>query len=129
MSGRCLVDTNVIVAFLERDISVRQRFAEAEAIFVPSIAIGELYYGAYKSSRVAANLARLDEFVTRYTVFGCDEVTAVFYGQIKSVLRAKGRPIPENDIWIAAIALQYELTLVSRDTDFLYIDGLPLESW
>ena len=51
------------------------------------------------------------------------------YGVIKQALREKGRPIPENDIWIAAIAQQYGLTLVTRDDHFTAIDGLTLEKW
>ncbi|RLB16513.1 MAG: VapC toxin family PIN domain ribonuclease, partial [Deltaproteobacteria bacterium] len=51
------------------------------------------------------------------------------YAKIKNALREKGRPIPENDIWIAAIAVQYNLTLVSRDDHFKRIDGLHTEIW
>ncbi|XWK89306.1 MAG: type II toxin-antitoxin system VapC family toxin [Phormidium sp.] len=129
MNGRFLVDTNIVVAFLEGETSVQTRFTEAEAIFVPSIVIGELYYGAYKSARVTANITRVDEFIPRYTILACDAVTALLYGQIKNLLRQKGRPIPENDIWIAAIAIQYQLTLVSRDSDFQYVDQLMVENW
>ncbi|HEY9849077.1 MAG TPA: type II toxin-antitoxin system VapC family toxin [Leptolyngbyaceae cyanobacterium] len=96
---------------------------------MPSIVVGELYYGAYKSGRVAANVARVDEFIPRYTILVCDGVTALLYGQIKNLLRQKGRPIPENDIWIAAMPMQYQLPLVSRDSDFQYVDGLEVEMW
>lgn len=106
-----------------------QRIAEAEAVFLPSTVIGELYYGAYNSTRVEANLARIEEFTASKTVLACDIATAHLYGQIKHLLRQKGRPIPENDIWIAAIAQQYQLTLVSRDEHFREIDGLPVETW
>jgi tRNA(fMet)-specific endonuclease VapC len=51
------------------------------------------------------------------------------YGVIKNALRAKGRPIPENDIWIAAIAMQYHLTLVARDGHFQEVDGLVVGQW
>jgi tRNA(fMet)-specific endonuclease VapC len=129
MNGRFLVDTNIVIAFLEGDASVQQNFAEAEVIYVPSIVIGELYYGAYRSARVEANSTRIDELVSRYSVLACDAVTAVVYGQIKNFLRQKGRPIPENDIWIAAVAQQYQLTLVSRDEHFSEVDGLSLERW
>ena len=59
----------------------------------------------------------------------CDTATAQQYGDIKNQLRAKGRPIPENDIWIAAIAMQYQLTLVARDGHFHEVDGLQVETW
>lgn len=65
----------------------------------------------------------------RSIVLGCDAETARRYGEVKNGLRQKGRPIPENDIWIAAIALQYDLTLVARDVHFGEVDGLKVEAW
>ena len=58
-----------------------------------------------------------------------DAETARQYGEIKESLRAKGRPIPENDIWIAAIAFQYQLSLVTRDQHFSEIKGLAIKTW
>lgn len=98
-------------------------------MFVPAIVLGELYYGAYKSTRVTENLLKIDEFATTGTILVSDKRTAREYGEIKSRLRAKGRPIPENDIWIAAIAKQHVLTLVTRDAHFGEVDGLAVEGW
>jgi len=58
-----------------------------------------------------------------------DLTTAQQYGESKNALRAKGRPIPENDLWIAALALQYDLTLATRDDHFGQIDGLSTIKW
>lgn len=129
MSGRFLLDTNIIIALFERDPSVQENLAKAEDVFIPSIAIGELYYGAYKSARVEINIVRIEEFAVSNTVLKCDEVTAQQYGYIKNLLRNKGRPIPENDIWIAAVAQQYRITLVSRDQHFREMDRLPVVTW
>ena len=128
-TGRFLLDTNIVIALFAEDAAVQQRLTEANEVFVPSIVIGELYYGARKSARVMENLARIDEFVASNTVLPCDTETAQQYGDIKNKLRAKGRPIPENDIWIAAIAIQYQLTLVARDRHFHEVDGLRIEEW
>ena len=128
-TGRFLLDTNIVIALFAREAAVQQRLAEASEVFVPSIVLGELYYGARKSTRVTENLARIDEFVASSPVLPCDTATAQRYGDIKNQLRAKGRPIPENDIWIAAIALQYHLTLVARDGHFHEVDGLQVEAW
>lgn len=128
MSDRFLLDTNIVIAFLEGNPVVQENLVQAEVVFVPSIVIGELYYGAYKSALVTANLARIDEFATIHPVLDCDVVTALLYGQIKNLLRQKGRPIPDNNIWIAAVARQYELTLVSRDEHFKQVDGLSVEA-
>ncbi|MGH8001127.1 MAG: type II toxin-antitoxin system VapC family toxin [Brasilonema sp.] len=129
MSGKFLLDTNIVIALFQADIPLQKNLAKAEQVFLSSTIVGELYYGAYKSGRVAANLERIEKFVADNTVLQCDIVTAQLYGQIKNSLKLKGRPIPENDIWIAAIALQYHLTLVSRDQHFQEIHGLAVETW
>ncbi len=129
MTGRFLLDTNIVIALFAQDTSVEQHIASAEAVFVPSTVIGELYYGAHKSSQVKANLARIYEFATNSIVLACDTETARHYGQLKNLLRTKGRPIPENDIWIAAVAQQYQLILLSRDGHFREIDTLSVETW
>lgn len=129
MNGRFLLDTNIIIALFQAEPSVQENLVQAEQVFVPSIVIGELYYGAYRSGRVAENVTRVQEFAASNTILECDAITAQQYGQIKNALRVKGRPLPENDIWIAAIAQQYQLILVSRDQHFREIDGLSVESW
>ena len=58
-----------------------------------------------------------------------DELTTLAYGTIKAALRKKGKPIPENDIWIAAIASQHNLTIVTRDKHFKEVDGLKIKKW
>lgn len=127
MSGSLLLDTNIIIALFAHDEAVQRRLASANEVYVPSIAIGELYYGARKSGRVSANLARIDEFAAKMVVLACDATTAQYYGQVKALLRAKGRPLPENDIWIAATAQQHDLTLLSRDDHFVEVEGLRCE--
>jgi tRNA(fMet)-specific endonuclease VapC len=129
MNGRALLDTNIIIAIFANDASVINALAEANEVFVPSIALGELYYGAHKSSHAEANIERINEFVASSSILTCDTETSQQYGIIKNVLRIKGRPIPENDIWIAGIAKQHQLTLISRDNHFKVIDGLTITSW
>jgi len=129
MSGRYLLDTNIIIDLLAGVEAVRTRLADADEAFAPSIAIGELYYGAEKSTRPEENVGRIEQFASITTVLGCDTQTAREYGQIKNLLRARGRPIPENDLWIAAIARQHALTLVTRDKHFSDIDDLPTVAW
>lgn len=128
MPGRVLLDTNIIVALFSEEPVVSQRFAERE-ISVSSTVLGELYYGAHKSAHTARNLARIDEFAASVKVLDCDALTAQHYGQIKDRLRVKGRPIPENDIWIASVALQFGLPLATRDDHFNEVEGLTLEAW
>lgn len=129
MSGRYLLDTNIVIALFANDPAVTDHLAESDEVFIPSIIVGELYYGAHKSNRVKENLARIDELVATSVVLPCDIETARWYGDVKNKLRQKGRPIPENDIWIAAIALQHNLILVSRDQHFNAVDILEIQMW
>jgi tRNA(fMet)-specific endonuclease VapC len=123
-----LLDTNIIVAYFNRENAIRNRLAGI-SVYVPSIAIGELYYGAYKSGRVEKNIQQIRDFIQVSEIIQCDESAADWYGQIKKQLRAKGRPIPENDIWIAAMALQYDYILATRDNHFQEVEKLSTEVW
>jgi tRNA(fMet)-specific endonuclease VapC len=86
-------------------------------------------YGARKSAKAGANLARIDEFAAAVQILSNDAVTARLYGEIRDRLRLKGRPIPENDIWIAATAVQHGLPLATRDDHFKEVEGLAIENW
>jgi tRNA(fMet)-specific endonuclease VapC len=129
MDGELLLDTNAMIALLAGDTAIRRRVADSTELLLSIIVLGELYYGARKSARAESNLQRVEELVARSTVIPCDSGTAVQYGIIKNALRPKGRPIPECDLWVAAVAKQHDLILVSRDSHFDHIDGLKLESW
>ena len=118
-----------MIALFAEDPAVKQRVAEAAEVFASTIVLGELYYGARKSTRVESNLQTVDQFALANRVPGCDSITARHYGQIKNLLREKGRPIPENDVWIAATAKQHNLTVASRDNHFASIDELTNERW
>ncbi|MGL5927163.1 type II toxin-antitoxin system VapC family toxin [Chroococcidiopsis sp.] len=129
MSGKYLLDTNIIIALFADEVAVKSNLAQADEVFISSIAIGELCYGARKSRRSKENLERIDELVATTAVLGCNIQTARYYGEVKNKLRLKGRPLPENDIWIAALALQYNLTLVTRDAHFQEVENLQIIAW
>jgi tRNA(fMet)-specific endonuclease VapC len=126
MNGKILLDTNIVIAIFANDSSVIKLLSGAHEVFLPSIVFGELYYGAYKSRHVDSNIARIHEFAASSSILFCDMKTSHQYGKIKNGLRIKGRPIPENDIWIAAITKQHGLTLISRDEHFKEVDGLSV---
>ncbi len=123
-----LLDTVIIAAYFNREEVIRQKLKDI-TVYTSSITIGELFFGAYNSQQVVNNVQQIRDFLTISSVLACDENTADYYGQIKRLLRTKGRPIPENDIWIAAIAIQHSLTLISRDAHFNEIETLQLENW
>ncbi len=118
MNGNYLLDTNIAIARTNREAAVEQRVNASAAVFLACITVGELFYGAQKSGRAAENVRRVQAIVAANTVLVCDSGTAYHYGITRSALRAKGRPIPDNDIWIAALAVQHNLTLATRDAHF-----------
>lgn len=123
-----LLDTVIVAGFFNRDEAILTKLEQA-TVFVASITLGELYFGAYRSQRIAQNIANLEKFITATTILPCDVRTSQHYGQIKHQLKAKGRPIPENDIWIAAVALQHHLILATRDQHFNEVAELSVEIW
>ena len=129
MSGRVLLDTNILIALFAGEVSVLTAAQQAEAVYVPAVALGELYYGTRKSARAAANLQRIAELAAAVAVLPCDGETAAVYGEVKAMLRMRGTPIPENDLWIAAVARQHELTLVTRDAHFRLVPELACDRW
>src|SRR5215213_9653465 len=128
MGGRFLLDTNIVITLINDEPAAVSRFAGIIA-YVPLPVIGELDYGARSSTRAVENLERVERFVTSTSIVLPDRDTASWYGQVRHALRVKGRPLPENDMWIAALARQHDLTLVSRDAHFRDVDHLKLESW
>ncbi len=128
MPGRQLLDTNIVIELLRPVAQVAAFVEQAEAVFLPSIVVGELYFGAYKSGRPEENERRITDLAAHSAVLSPDVDTARRYGWIKNELQNRGRPIPENDIWIAAIAIQYDLELISRDVHFQEVPGLVTRS-
>lgn len=129
MNGSYLLDTNIAIAVLEREEGIEERLATASETFLPGVVVGELYFGAWKSARVSENLARVEEFVSDQAVLLSDLPVAREYGAIKAELRQKGRPIPENDIWVAATARHHGLVLISRDRHFEEVEDLRVQVW
>ena len=129
MNGSVLLDTNIVIGLFAKDQAVVTRLSQVNHVFLSSIVLGELYFGAYKSAHPDENGRRIDELASAGAVLVCDATTATHYGRIKTALREKGRPLPENDIWIAAVAQQHGLTVVSRDQHFKEVENLPVEVW
>ena len=126
MTGnRCLLDTSVIIHIFKENADIIAQLQAFSEIFVPSIAAGELYYGAYCSGNITKHLDQSNEFLRKYTTLSPDIITGD-YGRIKKSLKDKGKPIPENDIWIAAIAIQFNLPLFALDRHFKEIINLTL---
>ncbi|MBI1811925.1 MAG: type II toxin-antitoxin system VapC family toxin [Nitrospirae bacterium] len=125
---RILIDTNTYAAFKRNDHRALQVFRTVEYIGVNIIALGELLSGFKGGSKEAKNRKELEQFLdsARVYVLPLDEETAEFYAKIYWDLKRKGKPIPANDIWVAASAMRHGLSLFTDDGHFGNIDSLIL---
>jgi len=128
MSGSILLDTNVIINILKNDKVTIQKVATYNKIYYPIIVIAELIYGAYNAQNTTKKLSEVEKIKTKGITLYVDDVTSYEYGKIKSNLKRNGTPIPENDIWIAAIALQNQLPVFTHDKHFKQVENLEIIS-
>ncbi len=115
MNGRYLLDTNIVIALFRSEAVVVEHLGSASEVFLSSTVVGELYYGAYKSGRVAANVERLEEFVREMEVLCPDAVTAKFYGQMKQGLNPDFSPGRIESIRLARNEMSSLLTRAIED--------------
>jgi len=123
---KLLLDTNRLSDALAQVDEVIERLETTEAIHVPVIALGEIRSGFARGSRPAENEARLQWFLAQdgVTTLGVDAPVSHRYAAIHRTLRARGTPIPTNDLWIAAMAIEFGLVVYTRDAHFAAVPGL-----
>jgi len=124
-----LLDTSVVIRHFREGNALASHLAAFEELYLPQPALAELYAGAFRSARPEKNLEQIERFLEAVDVLLPDESTPELYGRISAQLAQAGTPIPQNDIWIAAIALQSDLPLATRDTHFRHVIGLQLLQW
>lgn len=120
------LDTNAYTAFKRGDRAVLESLRHADSILVSVTVLGELLAGFAAGSREAANREELASFLAspRVRVVPATTASADLYALVYAALRRKGAPIPSNDLWIAASALEHGAALLSFDAHFRQIDGL-----
>jgi tRNA(fMet)-specific endonuclease VapC len=132
-SANYLVDTDIIIYWLtSRYLRIHQKIEEIREnrIFLSSITIAELYFGAYNSSRPVKNCKLIDELVLEMNVIPFNEKTGGVFGRIKTELKKKGEIINDSDLFIAATAISRNLILVTNNEEhFKRIDDLKIENW
>lgn len=123
-----LLDTNAYTAFKRNKFEALEIIRNVDIIGINTIIIGELLGGFTLGNKLNINRDELQKFLnsSRVKIFNINQETAEYYALIYSELRKKGRPIPTNDMWIAATAIQYNLILFSYDSDFLSISNLKI---
>lgn len=128
LRGNDLLDTNAAIAWLIGIGGLPNRYLGRDLV-VSVVTIGELRFGADKSTDRNANHQAVDRLVKGVEVCSVDLEIAAQYGSLKQILRSAGTPIPDNDLWIAATALAEGLTLVTRDKHFDAVPALRLATW
>jgi tRNA(fMet)-specific endonuclease VapC len=125
---RLLLDTNRYADVVAHDLDVSARMQQADQVWLSLITVGELLAGFAQGSRRRRNEERLKQLFELQGVglLLPDLETARRYSEVALQLRKKGTPIPTNDMWIAAQALQHDLTLDTRDDHFRRVLGLKL---
>ena len=128
MTLKIALDTNAYRALDDGNQKLSVNLKSTVQIGLPIIVLGELYYGIYAGSRQEGNLTNLNRFmsVQRLEILNIDEMTAKIFGEIATELRRVGRPMQQNDMWIAALCKQNGYMLASNDTAFNNITGLEL---
>ena len=123
-----LIDTNTYAAFKKNEAQAVKVFKTAAYIGINTVVLGELFCGFKGGNKEVINKTELDQFLDspRVNVIQIDEETAEFYARIYWDLKRNGKPVPANDLWVAASAMRHGLALFTYDEHFGNIDGLIL---
>lgn len=127
--GDVIFDTNAASGLIRQLPDLMQVVDSSCRVHLPLAVVGELLYGANCAPNPERQLARVRSFAARSTVLFPDQLTAEVYGRIKTALRLKGRMIPENDLWIAATAIQHGLPVLTQDSHFKEVPGITHLTW
>ncbi len=121
-----LLDTNAYAAFKRGDADMVEIIQHVEKIAISPIVLGELFSGFDSGNRSNQNRNELKQFLqsSRVSIYGMTSDTAHFYSHVYLMLKAKGNPIPTNDMWIAAQALENGFAVCTYDKHFSVLDGL-----
>jgi tRNA(fMet)-specific endonuclease VapC len=124
-----ILDTNAVSALLEGDSQIEKLLCNENQHEIPVIVIGEYRFGLLHSKHRKSIEPHFQKLIDACRVLEIDEETTLAYAQVRALLKKKGRPIPENDVWIAALAKQHQLAVISRNAHFKEVDGLRVHSW
>jgi tRNA(fMet)-specific endonuclease VapC len=124
-----ILDTNALSAFVDGEAGVGDVLRRQARAAIPVIVLGEFLYGIAQSKRRSTYEAWLSSHLIHFDVLLVTDETAVAYAALRVTLKRSGRPIPANDAWIAALALQHRLPVLSRDEHFDAVPDLDRRSW
>jgi len=126
MTTNIALDTNAYSALQKGNKIVSETVRKSPFVGLPVIVFGELFYGIFDGNKTEENSKILDKFINidRVNILHIDEMTAKIFGEIATELKKIGKPIQQNDIWIAALCKQHDYSLITNDGGFQNITGL-----
>ena len=124
-----VLDTNAVSALLAGDKALGALLEHDDRHALPVIVIGEYRFGLVRSKHRRSLEPLLDQLIEQSLVLAIDDATTHAYASVRESLRRKGTPLPENDVWIAALAEQHQLAIVTRDEHFEDVEGIVRHSW
>lgn len=124
-----ILDTNAVSALADGLAAFEAAARGVRRFSIPVVVLGEFQFGIRRSRHRERYAEWLEDLVDASVVLDIDRVTASRYATIREALRRRGRPIPSNDVWIAALALQHELPVLSRDAHFDEVVGVQRIAW
>jgi predicted nucleic acid-binding protein len=124
-----ILDTNALSAFLDGDAAVGEVLRHQARACLPVIVLGEFRYGIAQSRHRAAYQEWLQSRLGHFDVLPVTDLTAISYAALRVTLKERGTPIPANDAWIAALALQHRLPVLSRDQHFDAVPQIKRQGW
>ena len=124
-----LLDTNVVIDLFRGKREIAQEIDKADVVYLPVFALGELYFGAENSGRSSHHMVIMKKFLEFSLILNTSDQTALIYGRLKKELKSKATPIPENDIWIGALAIEHTIPLVTRDSHFDLLPEIQIINW
>ena len=124
-----ILDTNALSAFVDGVPEVGDLLSAGAKAALPVIALGEFRYGIAGSRHRAVYEAWLDQHLGDFDILEITQATTAVYARVRQALRKAGRPIPANDAWIAALALEHRMPVLTRDAHFDAVPGLQRVEW
>lgn len=124
-----ILDTHALSALLDGNEAILSAMSRLGPLRFSPVVFGEYRFGLLRSTKRSQSEAILKDLESTFEVLPITGITSRLYAQLRQDLRSKGRPIPANDLWIAAQALEHRLPLLTLDRHFKQVEGLVIVTW
>ncbi len=124
MKEKIALDTNIVIDVFNNKKNIITLLNGYQTIYLPVTVCGELLFGAKNSAKSQENEQKCHDFINNCSLLNINELIAEEYAKTRNELKKKGKPIPENDIWIAATCIVNDIPLATLDSDFKHINDL-----